>query len=248
MKRASRIDRGVIDIWNWSLDRSVSEVARLWDMLSPEETIRAAGFFRERDAMRFSTGRGMLRTILGSYLDMAGGSVVLKTNSSGKPEICPSMGSSLQFNLSHSAGQAVLAVCDTFPIGVDIEEIRPISEDVAGHFFSRKECRVLRALPDERQMEAFYCCWTRKEAFVKAHGAGLLLPLDSFDVTVTPGAAPRLERLDGDMRAPERWTLHNIDVPPGFAGAVAVLANGETTWLRYRHLAGILLRDVSLAT
>lgn len=248
MRHVPQVERGVIDIWSWSLDRSIPEVARLWDTLSVDETMRAAGFVRERDAIRFSTGRGVMRTILGSYLNVSASALALRTHSNGKPEICPSMGSSLRFNLSHSADRAVLAVCDMLAIGIDIEEIRPIEEDVASHFFSKRECGALKALPSESYMEGFYRCWTRKEAFVKAHGAGLLLPLDSFDVTVAAGAVPRLERLEGDDRASERWTLLNIQVPPGFAGAIAVMANGEPTRLRYRHLAAILGQHLSLVT
>lgn len=248
MRTPLKVGRGVIDIWSWSLDRSIPEVARLWDTLSLDETMRAAGFVRERDAMRFSAGRGMMRRILGHYLATSASAVTLIANPHGKPQICPSMGLSLQFNLSHSNNRAVLAVCDVFPVGIDIEEIRPIEEDVASHFFSRKECMALNALPPENYMDAFYRCWTRKEAFVKAHGAGLLLPLDSFDVSISAAAPPRLERLEGDNMASERWTLFNIDTPQGFAGAIAVMTKGETAELRYRSLAAIMLQEVSLVT
>lgn len=246
MEQAQRVGPGIIDIWSWSLDRSIPEVSRLWDTLSPEETMRATRFVRERDAIRFSTARGLMRMILSRYLGVSASDVTLVTGIHGKPEIGPTMRVPLQFNLSHSADRAILAVCDRFPVGIDIEEIRPISEDVARHFFSSRECSLLNALPQDEYMPAFYRCWTRKEAFVKAHGAGLLLPLDSFDVTIAEAAQPRLERLEGDDCPDATWTLYNVEVPQGFVGALAAMTTGKTAQLRYQSLARVLIQDVSL--
>ncbi|UVC07737.1 4'-phosphopantetheinyl transferase superfamily protein [Rhizobium sp. TH2] len=242
------VGKGIIDIWSWSLDRSIPEVSRLWDTLSPEETLRATRFVRERDAIRFSTARGLMRMVLSQYLGVQASAVILVTNTHGKPQIGPSMQVPLQFNLSHSADRAVLAVCDMFPIGIDIEQIRPINEDVAGRFFSRRECAAIKGLQQQDYLHAFYRCWTRKEAFVKAHGMGLLLPLDSFDVTVEDKLPPRLERLDGDEQASESWKLFNVDAPPGFVGAVAAMTGGEAVRLRYQSLARIFIQDAGLVT
>lgn len=247
MVAQSRVGRGIIDVWSWSLDRSVSEVARLWDMLSAEETMRATRFVKERDAMRFSTGRAYLRLILSHYLDASPHELLLKTNAFGKPQIGASSKPPLQFNLSHSSDKAVLAVCDSFPVGIDIEEIKPITEDVARHFFSARECAALKALPPEHYLHAFYRCWTRKEAFVKAHGTGLMLPLDSFDVAIHADAPPRLERLEGDADAPGRWTLLNLETPDGFAGAIAALTLGHPVTVSYQRIDDIEIEDIRIA-
>ena len=246
MSNPPRVGKGIVDIWSWSLDRSLAEISRFCDTFSLDESLRATRFVLERDAMRFSTARGLLRMILSHYLSIPAAAVAITTNAHGKPQLAPSMYTELQFNLSHSGNRAVMAVCDNFSIGIDIEEVRPITEDVAGHFFSSRECAALNALPEEEFVQGFYRCWTRKEAFVKALGMGLIHPLDSFDVTVTAGAPPKLERLEGDPLAGESWTLLDIEVPPGFAGALAVCTMGEAVQLRYQPLARIFLEDVSL--
>lgn len=246
MSNLPRVGNGIIDIWSWSLDRSLAEISRFCDTFSLDESLRATRFIFEKDAMRFSTARGLLRMILSHYLSIPAAAVAITTNAHGKPQLAPSMCTELQFNLSHSGNRAVMAVCDSFAVGIDIEEVRAITEDVAGHFFSRWECAALNALPEEDYVQGFFRCWTRKEAFVKALGMGLTHPLDSFDVTVASGTPPRLERLEGDPKASESWTLLDIEVPPGFAGALAVSTMGEAVQLRYQPLARVFLKDVSL--
>jgi 4'-phosphopantetheinyl transferase len=236
MGNVSRVGRGVIDVWGWSLDRPVAEIARLWDLLSEEEAMRATRFVKERDAMRFTAGRATLRLILGRYLRISPYDLVLKTNAYGKPQVGAFSSPPLQFNLSHSGHRAVLAVCDNYPIGIDIEEIKPITEDVAAHFFSPRECAQLKGLDEEHYIPGFYRCWTRKEAFVKAHGAGLSLPLACFDVTIRPDVPPRLERLEGDPHAAQRWSLFDLATAPGFTGAVAAMTSGQSAQLQYQSM------------
>ncbi len=222
-----------VDIWNWSLEVPASEDAVSVPCLSQDELERAQRFVKPRDARRYMAGRSGLRSILGNYLGIAPKDVRFSYTEFGKPHLdtmgqCP-----LEFNLSHSADQALLAVSRHFALGVDVEEIKPIAEDVAGHFFSAAECTELRAYPALEHIPAFYRCWTRKEAFVKAHGAGLSLALDCFDVSLSAGPQQILRRLDPAVGATQDWMIMNIDVAEGFCAAVAILTFGQRVHLRY---------------
>ncbi|MBB5574500.1 MULTISPECIES: 4'-phosphopantetheinyl transferase family protein [Rhizobium] len=228
----------LIDVWTWSLDAPSSSLDEFAALLSAEELARAARFVRERDRHRFIVGRGRLRSILGRYLDLSPQKVTFTYNDHGKPSVALPDGAPIHFNLSHSADLAALAVSDRYELGIDIEEIRFLKEDIAGRFFSRKECLTLQALPPEAYLDGFYRCWTRKEAFVKAHGEGLSLPLDSFDVTFDWSSEPRLERLDGDPDAPFNWRILELETPVTFAGAVLALTKGRPVGLRYRSDEG----------
>ena len=228
----------MIDIWNWSLDHPVGDENTAGAILSDDERARAARFIRPRDAKRFLAGRVQLRNILGQYIGLAPSEIIFSYGINGKPELVWGGSTALHFNLSHSAGQAILAVSRRFHLGIDIEEIRPISEDVAGHFFSPAEYADLQALPLADQISSFYRCWTRKEAFIKAHGAGLSLPLDCFDVSLADNAGQTLlRRLDPLVGRAEDWALLNLDVDKSFCGALAALTFGEDVVLRYRDFS-----------
>lgn len=238
----------IIDIWTWDLDAPDADLAARKADLCPQELARAARFVHQRDRDRFIVGRSTLRRIAGFYLGLPARRVGLTENAFGKPVLAGACAPPLHFNLSHAGGHAAFAISDHYPVGIDIEEIKPLREDVAGHFFSVAECAALSAMPTETYLQAFYRVWTRKEAFVKAHGAGLSLPLDSFDVTVEAGLPPRLERLEGDPDASDNWQLLDLGVGAGMAGAVAALTVGNRVGLRHRcvdELAGDRLADIT---
>lgn len=224
----------LVDIWAWRLDVSRDRLSRFTAALSESELGRAARFRHERDRMRFIAGRGGLRDIISCYLGVPAKRLVFNVNAFGKPRL-PARRPPLHFNLSHSGDMAVLAVSDRYHVGVDIEEILPLREDVAGRFFSAMERQALRFVPPEKYLGAFYRCWTRKEAFVKAHGAGLSFPLDAFDVSVHAAGEPKLLSLDGDKDASAQWRLLNVALPPHFVGAVAALTANNDIVLRYRN-------------
>ncbi|WP_163266787.1 4'-phosphopantetheinyl transferase family protein [Chelativorans alearense] len=223
----------VIDIWRWSLDVGMDDLPRYVTALSEGEFARASRFVHERDRLRFIVGRGKLREIIGRYLRVPARRLSFACNAFGKPRLAASR-PPLHFNLSHTGGMAVLAVSDRYHVGIDIEKIVPLKEDVAGHFFSPSERLALRNVPPGGYLEAFYRCWTRKEAFVKAHGAGLSLPLEAFDVSIDSVGEPRLLRLEGDLEAPAQWRLLNLTLPAGFVGAIAALTADNDISLRYR--------------
>ncbi len=201
-----------VHLWTFRLDPEPDDAA----VLAPDETVRANRFHFQRDRRRFIAGRARLRQILGAYLHRPPHLLQFRYGASGKP----SVPGPLAFNLSHSADFAAIAVA-RFELGIDIECVRPIEEAVAERFFAADEVARLRALPQPQQTAAFFACWTRKEAYVKALGDGLLLPLDCFSVSLEPDAPARLLRTGDDPAEPSRWQLHHFVPAPGLLGAIA---------------------------
>ena len=187
--------------------------------LSEEERSRAARFMFERHRRRYIVAHTALRSILARYTDRAPEEIMLDAEEYGKPFL---RDESLQFNLSHSHEMAVVAVAAS-RVGVDIEHVREMTDagQIAERFFSRQEVMELQLIPRNEMIEAFFRCWTRKEAFIKAIGEGLSYPLESFGVSLQPDE-PQLVRVDRDPEAPKRWRFANVAVAAGYVGAVAV--------------------------
>jgi 4'-phosphopantetheinyl transferase len=219
-----------VHVWRISLEYPATGVESLWQILAPDERLRADRFHFSKDRQHFIIARGLLRTILGSYLDIKPERLRFGYESRGKPFLANSSAveSRLNFNLSHSHELALCAVTLKRQIGIDIERIRPdfASEEIAERFFSPHEIGALRKLPEHLRKEAFFHCWTRKEAFIKARGDGLSLPLDQFDVTLVPGEPARLQQVSWDQDEAARWSLQKIDAGPGYVGALAVEGDG----------------------
>ena len=195
-----------------SLDASATALARYSALLALDERNRSTRFRFERDRNRFIVARARLREILSSYLDREPSSIEFVYNAFGKPAL---RDASLRFNVSHSGGIGVCAIAGR-EVGIDIEQIRPelAEERTAESFFSPREVAMLRALPPGSQLEAFFECWTRKEAYVKARGEGLSIPLDTFDVEFRPGEPPEFLRGGGG------WSIRTFPAPPGYTGCV----------------------------
>jgi 4'-phosphopantetheinyl transferase len=223
------LESGEVHVWRIALDRPVEGLAGLQQTLSPDELERAGRFYFQRDRDHFIAGRGCLRQILGGYLDAAPGGLSFSYSSFGKPSLSGDFArGGLRFNLSHSGGLGLVAVTDLGEVGVDIECIRPelAGEDIARHYFSPSEVAALFGLPPESRIEAFFTCWTRKEAYIKARGEGLSLPLEQFDVTLAPGEPARLLATRPDPSEAQRWTLHALEPGNGYLAAMAVEAQG----------------------
>ena len=227
---------GTIDLWLFDLEPPLPDVHGFERLLSGDERTRAAAFVFDEDRNRYIAGRGRLREILAHYLGLPPQDIRFTYNEYGKPGLDTGLHGVLHFNLSHSASLALLAVSDRYPLGADIEQAAPLKEDVAAYCFSDAERRDLAALSQDEYLDGFYRCWTRKEAFVKAHGEGLSLPLQSFDVSIGTEAAPLLKRLDSDPSGLRNWKLFNLAPAPGFAGALAVLTGGRNPRLQWRSL------------
>ena len=226
-----------VDIWRVCLDLpvdSMTGVAVLESTLSEDESQRAARFHFPTDRDRFIAAHGALRDILSRYLHLDPRQLSFSTNAYSKPSLSEvSAEGGLDFNLSHSRDFALIAVTRDRQVGVDIEYIREeiFIEEIARRFFSEREVSELLTLPPEQQEVAFFHCWTRKEAYIKAHGLGLSLPLDSFDVSLAPGELAILRATRPDPHEALRWTLKHLEVQPGYAAAVAV--EGEDLEFRF---------------
>ena len=206
-----------IHVWLASLTVNPATTARLGSDLSDEERQRASRFHFDRDRNRYITGRGILRTILAQYLELHPTEIEIRTGDHGKPQLCSDRPGRLDFNVSHSEDIAVIAVGWDRNIGVDVEKVRlDIDyEEVARSFFSANETEALKRLSTEGTAEAFFSCWTRKEAYVKAIGCGLYLPLDSFDVSVEPGTPARFLR-----GVDARWQIVSFLAQRGYPAAL----------------------------
>lgn len=189
--------------------------------LSDDECERAARFRFDRDRRRFVAGRSALRSLVASYLDVAAADITFGYGPQGKPFV---PGSTLSFNVSHSGGCAVYAFGSGVEIGVDVELLDHARYDdgVAERFFSPSEVATLQTLSPAERPHAFLRCWTRKEAFIKARGEGLSLPLHEFDVAFARGVRPQILRTAWSTHEPAEWTL--CDISGSCPGAVAALA------------------------
>ncbi|MFN8400208.1 MAG: 4'-phosphopantetheinyl transferase superfamily protein [Anaerolineales bacterium] len=214
-------ERQHVDIWRLSLNLLVDSVKLIESTLSVDEAERASRFHFEADKNRFVITHGVLRKILGRYLHQKPAELTFSINQYGKPA---SVNSNLEFNLSHSGDFALIAVTQGRKIGVDVERIRQgISAHViAQQYFSKAEVAELQSLPIEQREAAFFICWTRKEAYIKAHGLGLALPLESFDVSLTPGQPAILRATRPESQEAARWMLRSLEVDSHYAGAIAV--------------------------
>lgn len=215
------LDNQHVDVWRLSLDLSVDFVKSIESTLSADEKERAARFHFEADKNRFIVAHGALRKILGRYLQCDPSELTFSVNQYGKPAL---VNSALEFNLSHSGDLALVAVTQGRKIGVDVERVRQgiSSHVIAQQYFSKSEVAELQSLPIEQRVAAFFICWTRKEAYIKAQGLGLALPLESFDVSLTPNQPAVLRETRPDTHESARWTLRSLDVDSNYAGALAV--------------------------
>ena len=208
-----------VHVWRVALDRPSASVAALAGLLSAEEMDRAARFVFERDRRRYIVARAALRQLIARYVGRAPDSVPFRYGKFGKPRLDGRSGPA--FNVSHSEECALIAVSRRGALGVDIEAIRELrdAEDIATRFFAPGEVARLMALPAAVRTGAFFTCWTRKEAYLKALGSGLAKPLDAFEVTFGAGEPPRLTVL-GDREETARWTVHDLRPVDGFAAAL----------------------------
>lgn len=219
-----------IHLWCVALDRPEFQIQNIAQTLCESELQRADRFKFDRDKKRFIARRGALRAILSRYLNVAPNLVQFSYGPCGKPEIAENSDSSeICFNLSDSQGLALYAVTRGRKIGADIEQIRPIPniEEIAQRFFSKQESAALQAVAPEEKLTAFFNCWTRKEAYIKAIGDGLSFPLDRFSVSLIPGTPAKILNVEGDRSAPERWYLKELVTAPNYAAAIAVECQGD---------------------
>jgi 4'-phosphopantetheinyl transferase len=216
-----------LHVWRASLDQPPTVYARLERLLSAPEREHASRYQHENLRTRYVVGRGLLRTLLGSYAGARPGEIEFSYGEQGKP-FAP--GGFPWFNLSHSGPVALFAFSSSAEVGIDVElEGRTVAgQRIAERFFSPAEAVKLRALPEPLQARAFLTCWTRKEAFIKARGDGLSLPLRSFEVTLEPGQPAALLRTAWSESEPAEWTM--VDLSDPVERIVAAAAGRHPGW------------------
>lgn len=218
---------GEVHVYLASLDEPPLPGNELRSTLEASEIERAARFHFEVHRRRFIHGRGLLRQVLGRVLDVPPASLRFETGAAGKPRLASPFSNRpphLDFNLSHSADLALVALSDGAAIGADIEAPRAVPElaAIARQNFAPSERACLESLPVELQADAFLACWTRKEAFVKALGGGLSIALDSFEVSLDPRAPAALLACADPDHPCKAFTLAALRTPPGAWSAIVV--------------------------
>lgn len=225
-----------IDVWTFALDVPEAVSAGLDALLSPRERVRGDRFLHAHDARRFRVAHARLREILASYLAVAPAAIAFGEGTHGKPHVSGPE-TSLRFNLSHSGALAAVAVTQGGEVGVDVEHMRPVDDTGLEGVLSPREQQALAALAGSERHEAFYRCWTRKEALIKAHGAGLDIALDSFDVPVGRDEDFTLTLAAGPSDRAGTWRVVSFAPSAGYAGAVAVASgpsqHTELAWRRW---------------
>ncbi len=216
------VDR--VDVWRVRLDGPAREGFD-GGVLSPDESARAIRFHFEKDRVHFARCRSALRELLAGYLAVPAAEIRFEYSARGKPRLEAGQNPrGLQFNVTHSANMALIAVGGERRLGVDIEQMRGDVDTgaLADRFFSLRERAGLRALPDGLRVPGFFACWTRKEAFLKATGDGLSFPLADFSVSIHPEIEPAVEEIRGNTEAGKEWFVADLGVAAGFRAAVVV--------------------------
>jgi len=218
-----------VHVWQTSLVQSEDYVARLFQILSPEEQAKAKRFRFPELQKHYIVGRGVLRELLGKYLNVPGATLEFAYGPQGKPMLAGAFaGHAIRFNVSHSGELALYAVTVGREVGVDIEYMKDLeeAESIAEHFFSPREVESLLSLPSEQRHEAFFNCWSRKEAFIKVTGKGVSYGLDKFAVTLAPNEPARL--LWVESADASNWELHALDAAERYKAALCVEGTGVT--------------------
>ena len=218
-----QLEPGQIHIWHASPKTAHLNEAYARSLLSTDEMERINRFHFDKDRHNFLFCRSMLRMVLASYLGVLPAELVFAYSAHGKPSLAkPNV--CLDFNLSHSNGDVLIATCLERKIGVDLEWVRHDLDvqEIARRFFSPAENKRLQAMPISSRYDTFFACWTRKEAFVKARGEGLSCPLSSFDVSVDPRDQQIALTTRPDAAEAGLWQMWSLNNIPGFAAAVAV--------------------------
>jgi len=226
-----------VHFWLIDLRQQGFEIDQMTALLSPDECRRMERFRHSENRTEFAIAHAALRDILGRYLQLPPREVHLQYEYNRRPIIAPAINSvKLDFNLSHTAGYALVGIARERRIGVDVECISDKRQHgrIPERFFSLREVELLRSLPDDMQLDAFFTAWTRKEAYIKARGWGLSLPLADFSVTVAPDEQPTLLEMKSDPGEIDRWSLMDLNLSDGYRGAAAVEGKSfNTLYLLY---------------
>ncbi len=209
-----------VHLWRANLDDHAADSFR--SLLADDEISRADRFHFTRDRNHYIIARGLLRRLLAGYVGIGAADLRFSYAEKGKPFLTKGRHDAINFNLAHSHGMAVYAFSPDRELGVDLEFIREDfgGEKIAERFFSTHETDVLKTVSADLKNEAFFNCWTRKEAYIKARGEGLSMPLDQFDVSLAPGEKAALLRNHKEPEETSRWSMQSIEMPDGYVAAL----------------------------
>ncbi len=217
-----------VHLWLAELDLPDAEVESLGRVLSEAERARAAKFKFERDRRRWAVSRGILRTLLARYVDVAAEDLQLVEGAGGKPQLdCPGNSArDIQFNLSHSGDLCLYAVALGKAVGVDLEKIREDVEadTIARQFFTAREAKMVAQAKGEARANLFARLWTCKEAFLKATSSGLGKGMNGFEIHLEKEAW----LADAAGKKMEGWELREIGPVAGYAAAVVLEGHAFT--------------------
>jgi 4'-phosphopantetheinyl transferase len=222
-----------VHVWYRTLLPDIPNLGSFYDLLSTDERERAGRYHFDRHRNEFILTRATLRILLAAYLEKSPEQFAFKYSAQGKPSLANET-TDLRFNVSHTVsltdGLAALAFARNREIGVDVEKIRPDRDagKLAERFFSPTERDYILQFSGQTLDDAFFRCWTRKEAFIKAKGGGLSIPLDQFDVSIADDQPAALLATRPDPTEAHRWQLHNLPVQAGYAAALAVSVLDES--------------------
>jgi 4'-phosphopantetheinyl transferase len=225
------LDETEVHLWRVCLDASGPALAKLRETLSRDEAQRGERFRFPELQRRFAAGRGALRLILGGYLSVDPRRIDFGYTAYGKPFLEDPPGS-IQFNLSHSGGLLVAAICRAWRIGVDIEKEDPRfdAQQIAERYFCATERNeIARSRPEDR-LRAFFRLWTAKEALLKGTSLGLTSELDQVEVSLAPLRVVTMPAHE----AGENWQLAAFEPDEGYSGSLAVA--GTASRLDFREL------------
>lgn len=226
-----RLLSGAVHVWRVPLHSSARELDQLWQLLSADEQQRADRFTFPEHRQHFIACRARLRQTLGRYLDQQPNTLTFRGASRGKPYLDATSSGNIEFNISHAENIALFAFSRAGPVGIDVERIRTLTADLwalAAEHFTPTECVQLRTSPSAQQLTAFFRGWTRKEALIKADGAGLSCPLNQVEVGLGEYCSSSPVRFPPAAQSPFKWRLHSLALDSGYLGALAAPANAAS--------------------
>jgi 4'-phosphopantetheinyl transferase len=229
-----------IHIWCASLNISHEELSHHVSLLSLDEKARAERFYFEKDRDHFIVGRGLLRTIISYYLKVEPAQIIFFYEEYGKPALKSELrDKTFEFNLSHSKGLALYIFSWNRKVGIDVEYIHsmPDMDDFAERFFSPRESAFINSLSGQQKEIAFFKLWTCKEAFLKANGNGLTVPINEVEISLESEGSVTLEAIGEEKEQISHWQLEIFNPVQGYQAALAVEGKGAvpttTTFLTY---------------
>ena len=228
-----------VHVWKANVNTFKFRYPHFIALLSPDELERASKFKFEIDRLTYVIAKGLLRTLLGKYMNFHPSSIQFNYNKQAKPYLKHQI--PIEFNVSHSQNFLMFGFTLHHAIGVDIEyNKRPVEvKQIAHQFFSKTEAEKLLALPENQWLPTFYNCWTRKEAFIKAKGGGLSIPLDQFEVSILNNEEPVLKAILWDQNDVVNWKMEAFHINRDYTGAI--LINCATSIFKYYNLSSLLI-------